>query len=110
RASYAYSHQLPPPARTPFFPYTTLFRSVRARRGRLIGGVHGHGAAFCRRAPRGGDRSAGPRAERRVASARRGVDRDVPRRRRHRDRKSTRLNSSHVAISYVVFCLIKKWS
>src|SRR5690625_6283558 len=26
-----------------------------------------------------------------------------------RDRKSTRLNSSHVAISYAVFCLKKKW-
>src|SRR5690625_5803292 len=26
---------------------------------------------------------------------------------RHRDRKSTRLNSSHVAISYAVFCLKK---
>src|SRR5439155_15076227 len=29
-------------------------------------------------------------------------------RRRFRDRKSTRLNSSHVAISYAVFCLKKK--
>src|SRR5207253_10867527 len=29
-------------------------------------------------------------------------------RRSHRDRKSTRLNSSHVAISYAVFCLKKK--
>src|SRR5436305_6371719 len=31
----------------------------------------------------------------------------------HRDRKSTRLNSSHVRISYAVFCLKKKtrrWS
>src|SRR5690625_6312185 len=28
--------------------------------------------------------------------------------RQHRDRKSTRLNSSHVAISYAVFCLKKK--
>src|SRR5207253_10272484 len=28
--------------------------------------------------------------------------------RRGRDRKSTRLNSSHVAISYAVFCLKKK--
>src|SRR3989442_4923188 len=28
--------------------------------------------------------------------------------RRHRDRKSTRLNSSHVRISYAVFCLKKK--
>src|SRR5699024_11299583 len=27
---------------------------------------------------------------------------------RHRDRKSTRLNSSHVSISYAVFCLKKK--
>src|SRR5690625_5874471 len=27
---------------------------------------------------------------------------------RVKDRKSTRLNSSHVAISYAVFCLIKK--
>src|SRR5690349_23767537 len=30
------------------------------------------------------------------------------RRRRHADRKSTRLNSSHVEISYAVFCLKKK--
>src|SRR5439155_15551944 len=30
------------------------------------------------------------------------------RRKRRRDRKSTRLNSSHVAISYAVFCLKKK--
>src|SRR6266576_4976963 len=29
-------------------------------------------------------------------------------RRRHEDRKSTRLNSSHVEISYAVFCLKKK--
>src|SRR5699024_11518756 len=28
--------------------------------------------------------------------------------RQHRDRKSTRLNSSHVSISYAVFCLKKK--
>src|SRR5690242_20850881 len=27
---------------------------------------------------------------------------------RHRDRKSTRLNSSHMSISYAVFCLKKK--
>src|SRR5690625_6781593 len=34
--------------------------------------------------------------------------RDGARRRRRPDRKSTRLNSSHVAISYAVFCLKKK--
>src|SRR5437870_13804718 len=32
----------------------------------------------------------------------------VEERRHRRDRKSTRLNSSHVAISYAVFCLKKK--
>src|SRR3989442_8417780 len=32
----------------------------------------------------------------------------VPDRREHQDRKSTRLNSSHVRISYAVFCLKKK--
>src|SRR5438034_10025418 len=32
----------------------------------------------------------------------------VGRSRRHRDRKSTRLNSSHTVISYAVFCLKKK--
>src|SRR2546426_11710955 len=31
-----------------------------------------------------------------------------PARARHRDRKSTRLNSSHLVISYAVFCLKKK--
>src|SRR5437660_11718150 len=36
------------------------------------------------------------------------VDDPVHRRGRDRDRKSTRLNSSHVAISYAVFCLKKK--
>src|SRR6201999_4636263 len=31
-----------------------------------------------------------------------------PLRRHHKDRKSTRLNSSHLGISYAVFCLKKK--
>src|SRR5258705_4767662 len=33
---------------------------------------------------------------------------EVPPRRRYSDRKSTRLNSSHLGISYAVFCLKKK--
>src|SRR2546427_9512725 len=41
------------------------------------------------------------------AVARRGPE-DGQRRRRRRDRKSTRLNSSHSQISYAVFCLKKK--
>src|SRR5439155_18643878 len=62
----------------------------------------------------GGGRAAGSRRrwvrhvqrDRRLAGrARRPVCQRAP---RGRDRKSTRLNSSHVAISYAVFCLKKK--
>src|SRR5439155_24849199 len=85
------------PPRSPLFPYTTLFRShFHARRLRHHG-VRGAGGARCQarmsRARRGG---AGRRRRFRTEPG-------VP-----RDRKSTRLNSSHVAISYAVFCLKKK--
>src|SRR5439155_20320481 len=75
----------PPPSST-LFPYTTLFRS-QARHLDVVG-------------------HARDRRERRVhhqrAGRRAGGGRGVL------DRKSTRLNSSHVAISYAVFCLKKK--
>src|SRR5258708_17460459 len=75
------------PPRSTLFPYTTLFRSQpleavvdKANDARLQAGV-------CRvvrlQEPRGHHR-------------------------RERDRKSTRLNSSHQIISYAVFCLKKK--
>src|SRR5207253_11223706 len=64
-----------PPPRSTLFPYTTLFRSLRAR---LPARCDEHRRA-CARRPQIGE-----------------------------DRKSTRLNSSHVAISYAVFCLKKK--
>src|SRR5436305_7369454 len=52
-------------------------------------------------------RACGARAPRCVApAAARDLERALPRRRA--DRKSTRLNSSHVRISYAVFCLKKK--
>src|SRR5699024_12339282 len=54
--------------------------------------------AFCRRA--------GKHYWRRTMSQPRVVS--APRGARIRDRKSTRLNSSHVSISYAVFCLKKK--
>src|SRR3712207_7006682 len=79
------------PPRSTLFPYTTLFRSRDGFR------VHvRHGAK-----PAPGD------------SAETCTDGAayVPRRRRvmaSRDRKSTRLNSSHANISYAVFCLKKK--
>src|SRR5689334_24125589 len=75
-----------PPPRSTLFPYTTLFRSSRrigdvgrcARRHAAAGRLDDLGHVL-----RGG----------------------CPER---RDRKSTRLNSSHSSISYAVFCLKKK--
>src|SRR5262245_63968776 len=75
---------LPPPPRSTLFPYTTLFRSLG------LAGVERASLARHRRL----------QAEQRAAGAR-----DV---RIERDRKSTRLNSSHLGISYAVFCLKKK--
>src|SRR2546430_6788028 len=72
------------PPRSTLFPYTTLFRS----RG---GGARAPHSARARRG--------GPSRPRRRAAGR-SHDR--------RDRKSTRLNSSHSQISYAVFCLKKK--
>src|SRR2546427_7697835 len=91
------------PPRSTLFPYTTLFRSGRASRSRRRGesvstepvAIIAAGAVT----PIGADLDAfwtglvtgtdgGSRIE--------------------RDRKSTRLNSSHSQISYAVFCLKKK--
>src|SRR5438874_10707271 len=71
------------PPRSTLFPYTTLFRSCAGRRSARERRV----AEF-------------PEAGLPVGTTARGV--------RWRDRKSTRLNSSHVEISYAVFCLKKK--
>src|SRR2546421_7184198 len=71
------------PPRSTLFPYTTLFRSQSAK----LDGAHGIpdlGAAV-RRAQVDADEAGCSR-----------------------DRKSTRLNSSHDQISYAVFCLKKK--
>src|SRR5207253_9620682 len=85
---------LPPPPRSPLFPYTTLFRS------------HGARARGDRRAPRAAP-SRGVRGGA-VLGARGGGAHGAESASPLRDRKSTRLNSSHVAISYAVFCLKKK--
>src|SRR5438874_8346665 len=72
------------PPRSTLFPYTTLFRSV--------------GGAYKLAIARVGSRQA-------IAV----VPGDLPPcRSAPVDRKSTRLNSSHVEISYAVFCLKKK--
>src|SRR5690349_22911658 len=70
------------PPRSTLFPYTTLFRSLRALPG-VQGVTYSTNGLFS------GSESAD--------------EIDV-----EGDRKSTRLNSSHVEISYAVFCLKKK--
>src|SRR5699024_12175420 len=93
----------PPPSPSSLFPYTTLFRSaglLAAAGGfhryqvAVLVILHGLGGFFC---------------EGQVVKV--GgvpislIGADHPDR---LDRKSTRLNSSHVSISYAVFCLKKK--
>src|SRR2546430_8037747 len=78
------------PPRSTLFPYTTLFRSqatvlpVLIRTGRYVLPFVKNLAWIARRDPRAALRQL------------------------FRDRKSTRLNSSHSQISYAVFCLKKK--
>src|SRR5437588_9028799 len=85
-----------PPSST-LFPYTTLFRSRGA--GHDDHGVH----AAARQRPDA--QRAGPCRRPGDHGARLRVGTIT-----RRDRKSTRLNSSHTVISYAVFCLKKKKS
>src|SRR2546426_4942635 len=82
------------PPRSTLFPYTTLFRS---RKRRAEGAVAARRGDADRGAPKvrviRGRVHVGPRARGPTWT---------------RDRKSTRLNSSHLVISYAVFCLKKK--
>src|SRR5690348_17905968 len=83
------------PPRSTLFPYTTLFRSLpgvehllqqRAAVGEMpVEAALGHAERLCQHLDPDGVRAAGGK-----------------------DRKSTRLNSSHPSISYAVFCLKKK--
>src|SRR3712207_7850380 len=79
------------PPRSTLFPYTTLFRSDRLgtvrRVDACVDAVQVRADGACRQAQLVGDLL---------------VDLAL------RDRKSTRLNSSHANISYAVFCLKKK--
>src|SRR2546426_6583323 len=77
------------PPRSTLFPYTTLFRSAKT--------FVGHGCAG--------------KANEGIARTKRIVNCQIVQRRYdfgNSDRKSTRLNSSHLVISYAVFCLKKK--
>src|SRR5207253_10247041 len=98
-----FSSPIPLTPRSPLFPYTTLFRSEQDRRHRRAaqhvepGLLH----AAVRDAQRLSHRVVDHLGQARGLDLELGL-REVP------DRKSTRLNSSHVAISYAVFCLKKQ--
>src|SRR5699024_12795293 len=87
----AFFSLLPHPPSSTLFPYTTLFRSDQ-----LDAAVHVHGTMI-------------PGSSGQLV-----VNPAIAEARQQRaaawaiDRKSTRLNSSHVSISYAVFCLKKK--
>src|SRR5256885_8923562 len=98
------------PPRSTLFPYTTLFRSQHRSRHAQIGELRaGAGAyigevqALVEFADRLGIRRAVWRRDLGLE-----LRRIEPVMRQQRDRKSTRLNSSHLVISYAVFCLKKK--
>src|SRR2546426_9346802 len=87
------------PPRSTLFPYTTLFRSLAGRWEALYDEIRAFrgacGPALMKVILGTGDLATFAN----VARARSPVP---------RDRKSTRLNSSHLVISYAVFCLKKK--
>src|SRR5690349_23430655 len=98
------------PPRSTLFPYTTLFRSLEQRLGlrpeeaeraddplQVLARCCGHRLRVRVRREQGRPNRVHP-----TVGGLRTEHRD------HEDRKSTRLNSSHVEISYAVFCLKKK--
>src|SRR5256885_5414074 len=90
------------PPRSTLFPYTTLFRSY----GACAVSSRGQRRKQIDTLRRSDEREQGSHVGRaRPVGARRRMPRGGGRR---RDRKSTRLNSSHLVISYSVFCLKKK--
>src|SRR5438105_11070704 len=103
RLAFAFSLMMPPPPRPTLFPYTTLFRSMLASFD-----PDALEQKFERYAKRGG--LLGGATKQRYWELYRDIfqemagDADDS----FRDRKSTRLNSSHEWISYAVFCLKKK--
>src|SRR5437773_8335209 len=87
-----------PPPRSPLFPYTTLFRSNND-----LGGGGPRSGHEVIQTLRGVEQMAGGACVHQkmlIGSRSQGAT--------HGDRKSTRLNSSHITISYAVFCLKKK--
>src|SRR5690349_23028803 len=82
-----------PPPRSTLFPYTTLFRSIRLFR------------QFHKEFAKSNRVQASSVTFFSLVKTESAIDYSP---RKFSDRKSTRLNSSHVEISYAVFCLKKK--
>src|SRR5256885_12475948 len=82
------------PPRSTLFPYTTLFRSDRKKSPIRRTSLSVFGSQIVLPA--------------RMVPSRRNRNEPIPSLNAGRDRKSTRLNSSHLVISYAVFCLKKK--
>src|SRR5438045_9532366 len=88
---YSFLTLIPRPPTPPLFPYTTLFRSEDEAETALLGrNILHYGKPVA---------SDGMNVISQEAGHEFGAD---------QDRKSTRLNSSHLGISYAVFCLKKK--
>src|SRR3712207_8110101 len=91
------------PPRSTLFPYTTLFRSEVEGTLRQLESAIRRTEELCAALEVEQEARAG--AEQNALAARKERDAAIE---RSRDRKSTRLNSSHANISYAVFCLKKK--
>src|SRR3712207_7908647 len=89
------------PPRSTLFPYTTLFRSTGLNPILTV-------AASTESSPSAARIGGGMASERRAAANRAADAGPSNVSRASKDRKSTRLNSSHANISYAVFCLKKK--
>src|SRR5207249_9043546 len=94
---------LRPPPNSTLFPYTTLFRSLASGAGLLPSPAAAEDLPYTFFLTRYEVTRAGDRLE-----AVRYHSDGQPFATAPEDRKSTRLNSSHVSISYAVFCLKKK--
>src|SRR5256885_9077137 len=86
------------PPRSTLFPYTTLFRSIKSNVAKLASITK---ILADERASLSEAVNTIPLAVDNVVNAYDATNRTL-------DRKSTRLNSSHLVISYAVFCLKKK--
>src|SRR5207253_8081061 len=104
------SYLVPPPPRSTLFPYTTLFRSLQEfvnEHEKELELLRAKLEEEMRDEPEGRERGSVAELEheqKKGAAGGNNAERGTGEDSKSADRKSTRLNSSHVAISYAVFC------